>query len=267
MSLSKERLVAHLADYFFELEKRKHYYKLVGNLLAVYEKGKTLNKSLLRRVKELLRLWVPEPSLVQLYARYLSSIEKEGVRSFGRAVGLLPLVNDYARFSKRFSEEADKWQALEGFLNSLDYCEVCFRGFKGEELFNCLLEQTDFLTATQLAGYLKDDEFLALDEFIAVPLEITKENYLKIVRPLRGEDLRLYYGALSTLLRLDRVKLNFVKELLGISRERELLEKAVKSWNEELFWEAHELFEELFNLFRNDEIRRCYRALVRSALA
>jgi len=255
-----------MAEYFFEFEKRKHYYKLANNLLGSYERGKKFNRSLLKKVKESLSLWVDNPNQVQVYARFLNEIEREGVKTFGEALAILPLVNLYREVWKELEKSQNKYEKLKEYAERITYCELAFRGAEGEELFKALTENVDFFTATQIAGFLKETEFLPLNEEIASLLGINEENYLEVVRGLKGANLRNLYAVLYVLLQRDGAKINFVKKLLGIRREKELLKEAVLRWNSGDFYKAHELLEEVWSLFKNEEIRKCYRALIRSSI-
>jgi len=85
-----EKFIYGMAEYFFEFEKRKDYYKLVNNLLGSYEKGKKFNRSLLKRVKENLNLWIDNPNQIQVYARLLNEIEKTVLRVSDRPLPLYP---------------------------------------------------------------------------------------------------------------------------------------------------------------------------------
>ncbi|NPA33220.1 MAG: DUF309 domain-containing protein [Aquificae bacterium] len=256
-----------MADYFFEFEKRKHYYKLAGNLLASYQRGKSINKGLLKKVKENLHLWVGDPNLVQVYARFLNEIEKEGVSGLGKAVGIVPLVNLYRTIGRKLKDSTNKPEELKRYISGLDACEMCTRGLEGRDFFECLLQNTDFFSATHVANLFFNEEFLPLTEELAGKLGIDEGNYLEVIKPLKGADLRKLFASLYALLEEEPVKINHVKRLLGMSRERELLARVADAWNAEDFWRAHELLEEVWALFKNEETKRCYRALIRASLA
>lgn len=256
-----------MAEYFFEFEKRKDYYKLTNNLYSAYTKGKSFSKSLLRKVKEELNNWLENPNQVQIYTRFLNEIEKRGVNSFGESVALLPLINNYREIWKELENSENKVEALRNFISRLDACEICTRGLTGKEFFECLTQNVDFLTATQIANFFFPEEFLPLNEEIAQTLKISAENYYEVIKPLKGNNLKNLYAALYVLLQRDEVKINFVKKLLGISRERELLREAVYLWNTGNFYEAHEVLEEVWRIFRNEKIKQCYRGLIRGAIA
>ncbi|RUM29377.1 MAG: hypothetical protein DSY32_03335 [Aquifex sp.] len=262
-----EKFIHYMAEYFFEFEKRKHYYKLANNLYNSYVKGKKFNRSLLKKVKEDLSLWIDNPNQIQVYARFLNEIEKDGVKSFGEGLALIPLINLYREVWRELEEEEDKVTKLRDYILKLDACEICTRGLEGEDFFNCLLENVDFLTATHIANYFFEEEFLPLNEEIARTLNISKENYFEVIKKLKGANLKNLYGALYVLLQRDNVKVNHVKRLLGISREAELLKEAVYAWNTGDFYKAHEILEEIWGLFKNEDIKKCYRGLIRSAIA
>ncbi|NPB07936.1 MAG: DUF309 domain-containing protein [Aquificae bacterium] len=262
-----EKFVHHMAEYFFEFEKRKHYYKLANNLLGSYERGKKFNRSLLRKVKESLPLWIDNPNQVQVYARFLNEIERDGVRTFGEAVAILPLVNLYREVWRNLEGHENKYEKLREYVEKITYCELAFRGAEGRELFEALRQNVDFFTATQLAGFFREKEFLPLNEEIASLLGINEENYHEILGSLKGANLRNLYAVLYVLLQRDGAKINFTKKLLGIRREREILKEAVLRWNSGDFYGAHELLEEVWSLFRNEDIKKCYRALIRSSIA
>ncbi|WP_461830028.1 DUF309 domain-containing protein [Aquifex sp.] len=262
-----EKFIYYMAEYFFEFEKRKHYYKLANNLYNAYTKGKSFNKSLLKKVKEELNTWLENPNQTQVYARFLNDIEKNGVNTFGESVAILPLINNYREVWRELENAENKIEALRDFITRLDACEICTRGLEGKEFFECLTQNVDFLTATQIANFFFPEEFLPLNEEIAEVLKISKENYYEIIKPLKGNNLKNVYAALYVLLQRDVVKINFVKRLLGISRERELLREAIYLWNTGNFYAAHETLEEVWGLFKNENIKRCYRGLIRAAIA
>ena len=262
-----EKFIHYMAEYFFEFEKRKHYYKIANNLYNAYLKGKSFNRSLLKKVKEDLSLWIDNKNQVQVYSRFFNKIEKEGVNSFGEAVSIIPLINNYKEIWREIESSENKYEALLSFVEKVSECEICTRGLEGEEFFNCLTQYVDFLTATQIANFFFNEEFLPLNEEIAKKLNISSENYFEVLKNLKGANLKNLYGALYVLVQIDSVKINFVKKLLGISRERELLKEAVYLWNTGNFYGAHEVLEEIWNLFKNEDIKRCYRGLIRSAIA
>ncbi len=262
-----EKFIHYMAEYFFEFEKRKHYYKIANNLYNAYLKGKSFNRSLLKKVKEDLSLWIDNKNQVQVYSRFFNKIEKEGVSSFGEAISIIPLINNYKEIWREIESSENKYEALLSFISKVNECEICTRGLEGKEFFNCLTQYVDFLTATQIANFFFNEEFLPLNEEIAKKLNISSENYFEILKNLKGANLKNLYAVLYVLLQIDGVKINFVKKLLGINRERELLKEAAYMWNTGNFYGAHEILEEIWDLFKNEEIKKCYRGLIRSAIA
>ncbi|GAB6066638.1 DUF309 domain-containing protein [Aquifex pyrophilus] len=262
-----EKFIHYMAEYFLEFEKRKEYYKLANNLLNSYQKGKKFNRSLLKRVKESLNLWIDNPNQIQVYARFLNGIEKEGVKSFGEAIAIVPLINNYRELWREMESSENKPLWLKEYVEKLTVCEICTRGLEGEEFFNCLTQNVDFLTATQVANLFFNEVFLPLNEEIAKLLNISSENYFEVIKRLKGGDLRKVYASLYVLLQRDNVKINHVKRLLGISREKELLKEASYLWNTGEYYRAHEILEEVWGLFKNEEIKKCYRGLIRAAIA
>ena len=262
-----EKFVHYMAEYFFEFEKRKHYYKLTNNLYNAYTKGKNINKSLLKRVKENLNAWLGNPNQSHVYARFLNELERYGVRTFGEAVAILPLINNYREIWRELENVENKIEALREYVNKLDTCELCTRGLEGKDFFECLIQNVDFLTATQIANFFFPEEFLPLNEEIAKVLNIGKENYYEVIKPLKGNNLKNVYAVLYILIQRDEPKINFVKKLIGISKEKELLKEAIYLWNTGNFYAAHEILEEVWSLFKNEDIKRCYRGLIRGAIA
>jgi len=262
-----EKFIYYMAEYFFEFEKRKHYYKLANNLLSSYEKGKKFNRSLLKKVKENLNLWIDNPNQVQVYSRFLNEIEKRGVESFGQALAIIPLINNYREIWKELERAENKIEKLKEYIEKISNCELCSRGLEGKEFWGCIFENVDFFTATQIANFFFNEEFLPLNEEIAGMLKISPENYLEVVKKLKGANLRNVYASLYVLIQRDSIKINNVKKLLGISRERELLKEVSQAWNSGDFYSAHEILEEIWSLFKNEEVKKCYRGLIRAAIA
>ncbi len=235
--------------------------------------------SLLRKTKELLPLWIDSDTLVQTYKRYFNAILGSNNISLGNALSPFTLVSCWKSLQALIEENTQLRGELNAFIPEIfDRAEkaISDRSVGEGNLLGCLVDSLHPLggealpIATHIAYLIRPSQYPALTRDMLRHLEIdTPEEYLyfrdrvleKGLKPMEA------FTLLHMLLDTSPAKVRFLDDSLGIDRKDFLLRKAIRLWERDQFWEAHEVLEDLWCLEQDSEIKNALQGVIRVAIA
>ncbi len=277
----EEKLLSVAQHFYVYVEKRSLPLEASKALVNCYfgKCPRNLALSLLSRTKKHLSLWIEDSSQVQIYKRFLGHLSKKENLTLAECFSPFVLVGAWESFYEVFMSERSKrreaFQRLKSFFEELPIDDLLEEG-KPEVLFYNLLrrlklpENHSFYVATHMAFMINPHAFIPLSKSTGEAISVEEpESYFRLIESTREKRIKpIEVCALLHLLyeRAPSKKLG-AEQVLGIDRELELLKKTERLWNEEKFYEAHEILEEVWELVKDAEKRECYQGVIRLAIA
>ncbi len=277
----KEKLVGASQFVYTHIEKRSLPLEASKALVNAFNnKGsKEIAFSMLERTKSHLSRWIEDSSQVQIYKRFFGYLLKKENLSLAECFSPFVLVNCWESFYRLFIEDRNKrksaFENIKGFFGSLDI-ESVLEQSEVEALFSSLLEKVGtlegegFFVGTHLAYMINPHVFIPVTPSVGWSLNIReKEPYFRLIRSVREKGVKPIeaYALMHVFFESCPSKVRAVEELLGIDRELELLKEAQGLWDRELFYDAHEVLEEVWELTKSKDKRDCYQGVIRLAIA
>ncbi len=277
----EEKLLGVAQHFYVHVEKRSLPLEASKALVNCYlgKCPRNLALSLLTRTKKHLSLWIGDSSQIQIYKRFFGHLSKKEDLKLAECFSPFVLVGAwesfYEVFIKERSERRRAFSNLKSFFEELEV-EGILREANPKVLFNSLLRMLDipedhsFYVATHMAYMINPHAFIPLSRSTGKAISVEEpESYFRLIESTREKRIKpIEVSALLHMLyeSVPSKRLG-VEQVLGIDRERELLKKAEYLWNQERFYDAHEILEEVWEFVKDAEKRECYQGIVRFAIA
>jgi len=235
--------------------------------------------TLLKKVKDLLPLWVDNDTLIQTYKRFFNSLLKSSDINLGVALSPFSLISCCKSLEVLMEKKGDLRGSLNNFIPEI--FDRVGRGLENrsqweKDLIDLLMDLLSPLDeealpfATHMAYLLKPSNYPALtrDMIRSLGIETTGE-YLIFSERIRQKGIKPMeaFALLHMLLELSPAKIMFLDEVFGIDRREILLGKAVRLWQEKDFWKAHEVLEDLWCIVDEEDLKNALQGLIRVAIA
>ncbi len=277
----EEKILASVQYFYTHVEKRSLPLEASKALVSLYQgkPQKGIALSMLEKTKKLLSLWLEDSSQIQIYKRYFNFLSKKESYTLGECFSPFVLVSCWESFHELIVKERDRRKEAFSWLRDF------FQGIgvestldiqKPEELFEELLNRLgslgehSFYVATHFAYMLNPHIFIPVTPASGRSLSIKEPDaYFRLIDSTRYRRIKPIEAHAFMHLLFEDVpsKVRGAESILGIDREFELLKMAQKLWEEEKFYEAHEVLEEVWEYVKDEKKRECYQGVIRLAIS